>query len=186
MDYQAKFDDGLAYDDFLGQYGTDKHRHKWEEMHKRIELTAQQQTLLGGFVREMRVLCLAGTWCGDCVNQCPIFDHFAQASECIQIRYFDRDDHPDLAAELSICGGARVPALLFLSEDGLPTGRYGDRTLSYYRHMAATQLGAACPTGVVPPQEDLVQAVTQDWLEEFERIQLILRTSPRLRKRHGD
>jgi hypothetical protein len=28
--------------------------------------------------------------------------------------------------------------------------------------------------------------VTQDWLNEFERVQWILRLSPRLRQAHGD
>jgi hypothetical protein len=32
----------------------------------------------------------------------------------------------------------------------------------------------------------LLEAVTQDWLEVFERAQLMLRTSARLRQKHGD
>ena len=99
----------------------------------------------------MKVLCLAGAWCGDCVNQCPIFDHFARLAPSIQLRFFDRDAHPDLSAELKICGGGRVPVVVFLSEDGQLVGWYGDRTLSKYRQMAIDQLGAACPTGIVPP-----------------------------------
>jgi hypothetical protein len=76
--------------------------------------------------------------------------------------------------------------VLFLSEDGQPCGRYGDRTLSKYRDMAASQLGAACPTGIVPPDQSLTERVVQDWLNEFERIQLMLRTSTRLRELYGD
>ncbi|HVW38728.1 MAG TPA: hypothetical protein VHB99_15545, partial [Pirellulales bacterium] len=65
-------------------------------------------------------------------------------------------------------------------------GWYGDRTLAKYRQLAAEQLGASCPTGLVVPDRPLLEAVTQDWLDEFERVQLLLRTSPRLRKLHGD
>jgi hypothetical protein len=43
-----------------------------------------------------------------------------------------------------------------------------------------------CSVGAVPPEESLLDATVQDWLDEFERVQLILRTSPRLRKKHGD
>jgi hypothetical protein len=32
----------------------------------------------------------------------------------------------------------------------------------------------------------LINAVTQEWLDVFERAQLILRTSARLREKHGD
>jgi len=186
FDFAAKFAAGLAYDDFLAGHGSDEHRRRWADFHARVKLSRQQRSLVAGFTREMKVLCLAGAWCGDCVNQCPIFDHVAAANERIVIRYFDRDTHADLSDELKICGGARVPVLVFLSEDDFEVGRFGDRTLSKYRQLAADQLGPACPTGVVPPQQDLLDAVTQDWLDIFERVQLILRTSGRLRQKHGD
>ena len=80
-----------------------------------------------------------------------------------------------------------MPSVLFLSEDGYPCGRYGDRTLSKYRQMAATQLGAACCRRASSvPTTVRSAAVTQEWLDEFERIQWMLRTSGRLRTLHGD
>ena len=36
------------------------------------------------------------------------------------------------------------------------------------------------------PPEDPVREVLQEMLDEFERVQLLLRTSPRLREKHGD
>ena len=76
--------------------------------------------------------------------------------------------------------------MVFLSEDGFEVSRYGERTLSTYRRMATEQLGPACPTGLVPPAGEALAAVTAEWLAEFERAQLILRLSPRLRAIHGD
>ena len=93
----------------------------------------------------MKVLCLAGAWCGDCVNQCPIFQRFAEAASQLEIRYFDRDQHADLQMALKLCGGNRVPVLVFLSEDDQFLGLYGDRTLAKYRQMAVDQLGACVP-----------------------------------------
>lgn len=186
FDFAAKLAAGLPYADFLQQHGTDEHRRRWADLHGRVKLTDAQRELLTGFTREMQVLCLAGAWCGDCVNQCPIFEHFEQASPKVAVRYFDRDAHPDLAGELSVCGGARVPVIVVLSEDGFEVTRFGDRTLSKYRQLAIDQLGPSCPTGLVPPQQGLLDAVTQDWLEIFERAQLILRLSARLRQKHGD
>ncbi len=52
--------------------------------------------------------------------------------------------------------------------------------------MTATAGGAACPSGLIGPGDELLAAVVQDWLDEFERVQLILRTSGRLREKHGD
>lgn len=186
MDFNATFADGLSYDEFLSEFGSDEHQRRWRAVFDKVALTETQQQLLAGFVRDMKVLVVAGTWCGDCVNQCPIFAKIAAENERIQIRFFDRDASPELAEALSTCGAARVPSVLFLSEDGHVCGRYGDRTLSKYRDMAATQLGAACPTGIAPPEGALLESVTQEWLDEFERIQLMLRTSGRLRTLHGD
>jgi hypothetical protein len=186
LNFGAKFADGLKYDDFLAKHGTEEHRRRWAGVRERVRLTPAQRELLAGFKREMKVLCLAGAWCGDCVNQCPIFGVFAEASPKLEIRYFDRDVHADLQADLQICGGNRVPVLVFLSEDDQFVGLYGDRTLSKYRQMAVDQLGPSCPTGIVPPSQELIDAVTQDWLNEFERAQLVLRLSSRLRQKHGD
>lgn len=186
MNYGEKFDQGLTYSAFLEQYGDAKDQSRWQAVHEEVSLTAAQKELLAGFVREMKVLVLAGAWCGDCVNQCPIFDHFAQATDKIQLRFYDRDANPDLADILKTCGAARVPSVLFLSEDNFVCGRYGDRTLAKYRTMAAELSGAACSTGIVSKGDELLQTVTQEWLDEFERIQHMLRTSGRLREKHGD
>ena len=185
MDFAAKFAEGLPYADFLQKYGSPDQRQRWSDFFDCVSLNDAQKALLGSFTRKMKVIVLAGTWCGDCVNQCPIFDRFEAACDQIDIRYFDRDDHPDLSEAYPTCGGARVPTLLFLSEDGHLCGRAGDRTLARYRDMVAHLSGAACPTGLVG-DGSLTQHVVQDWLNEFERIQWMLRTSSRLRKLHGD
>src|SRR5262245_19096812 len=170
LDYGKKFDTGLEYHAFLAKYGTEEQRRRWEAVHEQVALTDAQRELLGGFRRDMKVLCLSGAWCGDCVIQCPIFDHFASASPRVQLRYFDRDANPDLGDALSVCGGARVPVVLFLSEDNFQVGWYGDRTLAKYRKMVADEFGPTCPTGLVPEANSQLAAVTQDWLDEFERI----------------
>ena len=184
LEFGHEFDKGLHYDDFLDRYATAEQRNRWDAAFERVVLTDAQQTLLKSFKREMKVLVLAGTWCGDCVEQCPVFARFADQTDTIALRFFDRDDHPVMAKALQICGAARVPAVMFLSEDDFPCGRYGDRTLSKYRKMAGELTGAACPTGLVH-DDGLTAAVVQDWLDEFERIQLMLRTSGRLRQVHG-
>lgn len=185
MDYAAHFEQALPYTAFLDRFATSEQRRRWDDFYESVALSAAQTDLLSSFVREMKVLVLAGAWCGDCVNQCPIFERFAAANPQIQVRFADRDAAPELAQSLTTCGGARVPALVFLSEDGQFCGRAGDRTLSKYRSMMSNLAGATCPTGLAV-ETDLTAAVVQDWLNEFERIQWMLRTSSRLRQLHGD
>lgn len=180
------FSNSHNYTDFLTKYGSDEHRRRWADFHGRVSLTAAQRELLASFKREINVLVMAGAWCGDCVQQCPIFEHFAAAAPSLKIRYIDRDADLAVKTELSIMGGARVPIAVFFSEEGNEAARYGDRTISKYRQLAKDQLGPACPTGLVAPPAELIAAVTQDWLDIFERVHHMVRLSPRLREKHAD
>jgi hypothetical protein len=180
-----KFQQGYGYADFLARYANEGQKQRWRQMHEQVVLTPAQRELLGSFRRTMNILCLAGAWCGDCINQCPIFEHFAAAAPGITVRYLDRDEHADVQQALQINGGNRVPVVVFFSEDGFEVGRYGERTLSKYRQMIRDQVGDVCPTGITVPGDSLLGQVTQDWLQEFERVQWLLRLSPRLRQLHG-
>lgn len=184
--WQAYYERAFPYREFLERYGTDAHRQRWQGIYDRITLKPAQRALLGGFPRQMHLLCLAGTWCGDCVREGAILQRIVEVSPRIELRFLDRDDEPDLARELAINEGLRIPVVVFLSEDFSACLRYGERTLATYRKMAAEHLGPNCPTGIVPPGEEYLATVTQEWIDEIERVQLMLRLSPRLRAVHAD
>jgi hypothetical protein len=186
VDLFEKFAQALSYDAFLARYGAGHHAARWRAIYDQVKLTLPQIDLLSRFSRPMNVLVLAGAWCGDCVRQCPILARFAERCPALEIRYLDRDDHPDVQRELQINGGNRVPCVVFFSEDGFEVARYGDRTLSAYRDMIEQQIGEVCASGVASPADPLLVRVTQDWLDQFERVQWILRLSARLRQKHGD
>ena len=186
MNLFDRFGKGLPYKGFLEKYANENQKQRWEAFFDKVQLTPSQRALLASFSRDMNVLCLAGAWCGDCINQCPTFEHFAAAAPGIRVRYLDRDEHAEVQRELQINAGNRVPVVVFFSEDGAEVARYGERTLSKYRQMMRDQGGAMCPTGIVIPGDSLLAQVTQDWLDEFERAQWLLCLSPRLRQMHGD
>lgn len=181
---KKKHNDGLSYGDYLA---TDSVRGpQWLEKSKRIELSEDQRTLLGSFSRPMPVICLSGIWCGDCAMQCPMLDAIARACPAVDLVFLDRDEHSDLSNEVRIAGGNRVPTVLWMSEEFEFVHLLGDRTLSRYRQMAATQLGAACPLPSFAHPADEISTMVGEWLNEFERVQWILRLSPHLRQLHGD
>ena len=187
IQWQAKFHQGLAYQAFLAKHADSRaDQPRWQQVYEQVRLSEPQMTLLGGFVRRMNVLCLVGAWCGDCIEQGPILQRIAEATGGrIDLRFLDRDANPDVQEELRICGGNRVPVAVFLSEDFHECARFGDRTLSTYREMAARLGGAACRIGRVHDCEDHAAQV-QDWLDQFERVELMLRLSPRLRQKYMD
>jgi hypothetical protein len=158
----------------------------WMKLHDELQLSPEQSQLLQGFTRRMRVLFISGIWCGDCVRQGPIFQMFAEATPTIELGFLDRDTCPDIMDTLCINAGRRVPMIVFMAEDFEPVSVGGDRTLNYYRHMAAARLGATCPMPGAPTDEGMMRLATQDWLDECERVHLLLRLSGRLRQHYGD
>lgn len=186
MNLYSSFASALPLPQFLAKYGTPSDHGKWERAQAATSITEAQRQLLARFTRETHVLVLAGAWCGDCASQCPIFERFAEAAPVLKIRYLDRDEYPDVQHELRINGGNRVPVAVFFSEDGFEVSRYGERTLARYRHMVEQLTGEGCSTGLVKPTDPVQLQVVQDWLGEFERVQWILRLSPRLRQLHRD
>ena len=172
----------------MGQYladGPDNHRAKWEAMAGRIALGDGQQQRAATFVRNMPVLCLSGIWCGDCVRQGPILEAIAAGSPGLDLRFVERVEDA-LAEELRINGALKVPVVVLLSEDFYEVARIGDRMLSTYRKKAQRELGPACEVGLVPPAAEELAVEIDEWLDEFERAQWILRLSPLLRERYGD
>ena len=181
-----QFAAALPYDRYV-RSGTEEQQRRWRQVHDAAHLTDPQRQLLGGFVRDMKILVVSGVWCGDCVQQCPLLQRCAEgAATKIDLRFVDRDEHRDLTDRVRINGGDRVPVALFLAEDHELCAIFGDRTLQRYRALAARQLGPSCPTGIVAPDTDEMAATLQDWLDEIERVQLMLRLSARLRQKHGD
>ena len=178
------FDAALPYDDFFAKFGQPAHKDRWDRTRAAVALTDAQTELLKGFKREAKILVLAGTWCGDCAANCPILQRFADVAPVLNLRYLDRDAFPDAQKELQINGGNRVPVAVFFSEDGQEVARYGERTLTQYRRMVKEQTGEGCGTGIAPAGE--LAGVVQDWLDQVERVQHVLRLSPRLRRLHGD
>jgi thiol-disulfide isomerase/thioredoxin len=181
-----KFAAALPYDRYV-QTGTEEQQRRWRPVYEVARLTPAATELLKGFGRDMKVLVVSGIWCGDCVQQCPLLQRVADANPArIDLRLIDRDQHRDLADRVRINGGDRVPMAIFMAEDYEFCAAYGDRSLSRYRALARKQLGASCPIAIAPPDHDELAATLQDWLNEFERVQWMLRLSARLRQRHGD
>ena len=180
----TKLEAGLGWEAYLA---TDaKKAEPWRSIYEQVPLTDAQHRLIEGFVREMHLLFVSGIWCGDCAQQGPLLQRIAEANSRIDLRFIDRDEHADLARQITINAGLRVPVAIFMAEDFEPVSFFGDRSLTRYRALAAKQLGGACPLPGAPVPDQEVLATLQDWLDEFERVHLLLRLSSRLRQKHGD
>jgi thioredoxin family protein len=185
---KTKFHQGLSYADFVALGDAEGHRMPWDQRYSQLALNDEQATLVGGFTRKVHVLCLTGTWCGDCALQGSAMQRIAEANpDAIDLRFLLRsDEHADLVVKSQINAGFRVPVTWFLAEDFEPVSWFGDRTLSRYRAMARNAIGPEVTATLPPPSADPVREVLQEVLDEFERVHLLLRLSGRLREKHGD
>lgn len=184
IEFTSAWEASSTYDRYLD--GSADKASAWHETGARVELTTAQVELLGGFTRAMRVLVVSGAWCGDCVRQGPSLAAIAEACPVMDLRWIDRDHRASPIEHLEINAGRRVPVVVFMAEDGAPVSVLGDRTLSYYRWLAAQKLGPACPLPGASVPGDVLASITQDWIDQCERVHLLLRLSPRLRERHAD
>lgn len=183
---RSKFSAGLTYGAYVAT-GSPAQQEQWRQADALVHLNESQTALAAGFTRRQNVLVLSGIWCGDCSAQCPMLARLAAANPgAIGLSFLDRDQNLDLAEPLKICGGLRVPTAVFMNEEFEFVSLLGDRTLARYRAVSARKLGASCPLPGAPEPADALGATLQDWLDEFERVHLLLRLSPKLRARYGD
>ncbi|MDH5199497.1 MAG: thioredoxin family protein [Candidatus Bathyarchaeota archaeon] len=173
------------YDSWIGGSAPGMARRWIESGARTPALTDDQLARLRGYDRRMNVLMYAGIWCGDCARTGPMLRKIAEAcGDGVLLRVIDRDASGELRDELRLVGATRVPVVVFLSEDWWEVGRFGDRTLSVYRAKAAREVGRGQPAGVLAPVA--LEAEMGEWVDVFERMLLMIRLSPPLRRRHGD
>lgn len=175
----------LPYAEYIAT-GTPAQQDKWRAYGERVSLSDEQRAIAERFKRQLNVIVLSGMWCGDCARQGPMLDRIGSVSSVLNIKFIDNQVMPELRDEVRIHGAARVPVVVFVSEDFFEVGRVGDRQLAAYRRKASTELGDACDAGIVPPTASELAEEVGQWFEHFERLQLLLRVSPYLRRRHND
>jgi len=181
------FREAKEFTDYLQASDPEK-TGKWVAMGQWIPgLTEEQKARLTGHGRPMKVLVHSGVWCGDCARHGAMLHRIGQAcGPEVEVRWFERGDSQELTDELRICGSMRVPVTVFLSEEFHELGRVGDRSLTAYRSKARRELGPACDAGIVPPAPEELAAEQEEWVAAFERVLLMLRLAPPLRRRYGD
>jgi len=183
--WRRHFDMAQDYDAYLKQSNLE-HAKKWLENAERTPDPSEEQRLrLQGYNRELNVLMYAGISCGDCARTGPMLKKIVDAcGDKVRLRVIERDASEELQDELRILGGLRTPVVVFLSEDWWEVGRFGDRTLSVYRSRAAREVGRGLDKGVL--SHEALTTQLQEWVDIFERVLLMLRLAPLLRKRYGD
>ncbi len=125
IDWKAVFESGQSYQDWLAVADTDGQRAKMEELRERLVLTPGQGGYLAALDREVNVIAIAESWCGDVHRHVPALEKLSDLSPRIRTRYLTRVQHPDVFARFLTNGGEAIPKFIFLSDQFVETGNWG-------------------------------------------------------------
>ena len=177
--WKRAFQQATDYDTYLDRSPADR-SDRWRTLAASLPpLAPDEVSRLTGHDGRMNLLLVSGVWCGDCVRQGPMIRQLADAAgPAVQLRVIDRDLDPAVRDEVRILGAMRVPVVVFLTEQFLEVGRFGDRMLSTYRRKAVTEIGATCPLPTAATRIDELVAERAEWLDIVERMLLMVRLSP--------
>ena len=183
--WRSLFEQAQDYEEYL-EKGDQEKVPRWRESEERTPaLSEAQLRRIQGYDRELNILVYSGIWCGDCSRQGPPLKAIAEAiGDKANLRLIEREVSPKLMDELRIVGATRVPIVVFLSEDFWEMARFGERTLSVYRAKAARDIGRKFDAGILSPKAR--ERELAEWADIFERVLIMLRLSPPLRRRHED
>ncbi|MBN1683237.1 thioredoxin family protein [Candidatus Bathyarchaeota archaeon] len=183
--WKKGWENAKNYEDFLASAPIE-HKVRWDESLKRSpDLTIQQKERLKGYNRILRILLVGGTWCMDCSRSGPYIKKIVEECDSkVELRFIDRETLPELRDELRIMGAPRVPSVIFLNEEWFEAGRFSDRTLSIYRSKLAREVGIGIDKGIL----SLLARETElaEWVDIIERLLIIQRVAPSLRKKYND
>ncbi|MBL7662605.1 thioredoxin family protein [bacterium] len=183
--FKSYFELAQTYEEYL-KTAEPAHRARWDTFKSKITINSEQKAVLKSFIRELNILVMSGTWCGDCARQGPMFAQLEAINPKLRFRFIDNKQNPDLQNELRINGAEKVPVVVVLSEDYYEIARFGDRHLSVYRRKLISELGAACDPGIIPPSGEELSTEVTEWVNFLERAHALLRLAPLLRRRYND
>jgi thiol-disulfide isomerase/thioredoxin len=175
----------LPYDEYLDKSNPSQSQRWFDSKARAPEVSKSQIEKLQGYNRRLNVLMYAGIWCGDCARQGPLLKKIVEIiGEKAQLRVIERDKSKEMQDELRILGALRVPIIIFLTEDFWEVQRFGERTLSIYHSKLAREVGRGEDSGILTPKARFQEL--NEWIDIFERVLIMLRLSPPLRKRYND
>jgi thiol-disulfide isomerase/thioredoxin len=98
----VRYREGLGYEELLS---------RMQRNRARVEAFYRNLPPLGPLPRAKRALALVEDWCPDCVQAIPVLARLP-----LEVRFFFRDENPDLAEAYAKEGKRIVPTVVFLDE----------------------------------------------------------------------
>lgn len=141
IDWPAVLAACLTYTDWLAAAESAKQAGAIDADRATVALEPQEEALLHGLARPVRVLAFAEDWCGDVVRHVPVLQAMAERCDRLLVRYAMREQLPDVFVRFLTNGGEAIPKFVFLGENHVECGSWGPMPSDYVRLIAR---GKAC------------------------------------------
>ena len=125
IDWQAVLDSGKTYPQWLADVENHEHAPKMESIRTSLALEPHVAGLLKNLGRLVHVVAIAEGWCGDVVRHAPVLARLADESANLEVRFIEREQHPDVFIRFLTNGGEAIPKFVFLSADLTECGNWG-------------------------------------------------------------
>lgn len=125
INWPEVFNSGKTYADWLATPDDPSHVEKIMGFAARVRITELETAWLKALPREVHVLAIAETWCGDVMRHIPVLAALAERAPRLQLRCTSRAAHPDVFARFLTNGGEAIPKFVFLSDKFTECGNWG-------------------------------------------------------------
>jgi len=135
---QARFNEGLTYQQYVDQMTQNKER--FIENEGNVQLRPDDVAAFKNLPEKLNVLVIAEDWCGDVIAGLPVLGKLAEASGTLNIRVFLRDQNEDLINQYLNDGRFKsIPVFVFFDQRMREIGHFIERPAAQTAEAAAAR-----------------------------------------------
>lgn len=143
---RERFEQGMSYEAYKAQMT--RNRDRLEANEATVVLSAADEAFFAKLPQHIHVLVITEDWCGDAMNNIPVLVRLARAGGRLDMRFFLRDQNPDLMAHYLKDGQhASIPVFVFFDAAFRELGHWIERpaVISAQQGAALAELFATAP-----------------------------------------
>lgn len=168
IDWKSIFDSGKDWPAWQAGAENPDHRQKMEDLRGALNPRPMLAAALRGLDVPVYVVAIAEDWCGDVVRHAPALQKMADLAPNLQVRFIERQQHPDVFARFLTNGGEAIPKFVFLSRNWVECGNWGPMP---WRHRELIARGKACGNvGAARKKTNALYEADSECHEVFEEL----------------
>jgi hypothetical protein len=123
---RERFEQGLTFQQYLDQMGTNK--EKFGQFLSEIKIRPEDRDALARLGKKLKCMIITEDWCGDALYNVPVLAKLVEGNPNIEVRVFLRDKNPDLMDQYLNQGMFRsIPVFAFFDEKMNEVARFIER-----------------------------------------------------------